>query len=160
MKRIAITMILLFTFLGTIYAQEEEKTKPKHHEDHYHLSAFAGFTTNYKGKQGYKLGIEYEWRFKDWMGLGGTFDFTGNDFNIFAFSVGATFYPFKIPLVTAVGVGLKNYDKSSWKDFYRAMVAYDFHLGKISLSPLIMYDLFPNRKDIMSYGVAVGFSLH
>ena len=160
MKLILVLFNLLLLLPFYSKAQEDHSLKPKHHEDHYHLSAFAGFTTNYKGKQGYKLGIEYEWRFKDWMGLGGTFDFTGNDFNIFAFSVGATFYPFKIPLVTAVGVGLKNYDKSSWKDFYRAMVAYDFHLGKISLSPLIMYDLFPNRKDIMSYGVAVGFSLH
>ena len=160
MKRIVISTLMLMACFGLLYAQEEERSKPKHHEDHYHLSAFSGFTTNYKGKQGYKLGIEYEWRFKEWMGLGGTFDFTGNDFNIFAFSVGATFYPFKFPLIPAIAVGLKNYDKSSWKEFYRLFLAYDFHVGKISLSPLIMYDLFPNRKDIMSYGIAVGFSLH
>ena len=160
MKKSFLLLVFLFTGLASSYAQEDEGHKPKHKEDHYHLSAFAGFTTNYKGKEGYKLGVEYEWRFKEWMGLGGTFDFTGNDFNIFAFSVGASFYPFKFPLIPAVGVGLKNYNKSKWKPFYRGILVYDFHVGNFSFGPMVMYDLFPERKDIMSYGVTVGYSLH
>ena len=154
---------LLFTlFLLLFYAnaQEDHSTKAKHHEDHYHLSVFSGYTTNYKGKEGYKLGIEYEWRLKEWIGLGGTFDYTGADFEIFAFSVGASFYPFEFPLILAAGVGLKNYDKSNWKEFFRLLTVYDFHIGNFSLGPMIMYDFFPQRKDIMSYGLTFGISLH
>ena len=104
------TLMLFWVRIGV--AQEQDRPKPKHKEDHYHLSTFVGFTTDYKGKEGYKLGVEYEWRFKEWMGLAGTFDFTGNDFNIFAFSVGASFYPFKFPLIPVFGFGLKNYSKN------------------------------------------------
>ena len=125
---------------------------------HHHLSSFAGFTTNYKGKQGYKLGIEYEYRLTELIGLGGTFDFTGNDFEIFAFSAGTTFYPFSFPLIPGIGAGAKRYE-GKWDPFARLLLAYDFHLNKITLSPVLMYDLFPNQKDIMSYGIAVGFEL-
>ena len=160
MKKITLLTAMILVCAGTLTAQDEEKTKPKHKEDHYHISTFAGFTTNYKGKEGYKLGIEYEWRIEDWIGLGGTFDFTGNDFNIFAFSVGTSFYPFKFPLIPAVGVGLKNYNKSKWKPFFRTVLLYDFHIGNFSIGPMVMYDLFPEEKDIMSYGVTIGYSLH
>lgn len=149
---------VLILFCNMAIGQEAE-SKPSHHENHYHLSAFAGFTTNYKGKLGYKLGLEYEYRLSELVGIGGTFDFTGADFNIFALSVGADFYPFKFPLAPGILVGAKSYDKE-WDPFVRLMVTYDVHLGDFSLGPLIMYDFFPNQKDIMSYGVTVGYSLH
>ena len=148
--------LILSIFSNFLKAQSE---KPKHHEDHYHLSAFAGFTTDYKDKDGYKLGIEYEVRLTDRVGLGGTFDFTGADFDIFAFSVGADFYLFRFPLIPAVGIGAKNYEKH-WDPFVRIMLIYDFHFGDFSLGPMVMYDFFPNQKDIMSYGITVGYSLH
>ena len=149
--------LLFLFFLITAMAQGQEKDHGSS-ADHYHLSAFAGFTTNYAGKQGYKLGVEYEYRISDFLGIGGTFDFTGSDFNIFALSVGTVFYPFKFPLIPVVGIGAKNYDKK-WDPFIRTMLAYDFHLNKISVGPMVMYDFFPNQKDIMSYGITVGFSL-
>lgn len=148
----------LFLSFAAAFGQESE-TKSKHQEDHYHLSAFAGFTTNYKGNQGYKIGLEYEYRLSDLVGIGGTFDFTGADFEIFALSVGADFYPFKFPLIPGILVGAKSYEKK-WAPFVRAMVVYDFHLGAFSLGPMVMYDFFPNEKDIMSYGIAIGYSLH
>ena len=147
-----------FIPLISVLGQEHEM-EDTHSEDHYHLSAFAGFTTNYKGKQGYKLGVEYEYRLTELIGVGGTFDFTGRDFDIFAFSVGTVFYPFDIPLIPAFGVGAKNYE-GKWDPFVRAMLAYDFHLDNFSLGPMVMYDFFPNQKDIMSYGITVGYSLH
>lgn len=152
-------IFILFLFLiGTISVPAKTE-KPKHHEDHYHLSGFAGFTTNYKGKNGYKIGLEYEHRLTDLIGLGGTFDFTGADFDIFAFSVGTTFYPFEFPLIPAVGIGAKSYE-GKWKPFVRTMVLCDFHINDFSIGPMVMYDFFPDEKDIMSYGVTVGYSLH
>ena len=56
-------------------------------------------------------------------------------------------------------MGAKNFD-SKWDAFFRAVLAYDFHVGDFSLGPLVMYDFFPNEKDIMSYGMTVGYSLH
>ena len=158
LKKLVLITVLLTAVL-TMNAQET-KEKGKHHEDHYHLSGFAGYTSDYKGRVGYKLGLEYEWRISDPVGIGGTFDFTGADFRIFAFSVGTTLYPFKkIPLVFGAGVGAKN-DHKKWKEFFRFLVVYDFHLNNFTIGPMYMWDLFPGQKDIFSLGVTVGFSLH
>ncbi len=154
--KVKLSLLLVMLVTVSLYSQQH---KQEDRVNHYHLSAFAGFTTNYKGKQGYKLGIEYEYRLTDVIGLGGTFDFTGNDFNIFAFSVGADFYLFDFSLIPAIGVGAKSYD-SKWDPFLRTMLAYDFHLNSISIGPMVMYDLFPKQKNIMSYGVSLGISLH
>jgi hypothetical protein len=160
MKLFKICLVVWFLCVGShrSHAQQEDG-KPKHHENHYHLAAFVGLTTNYKGGTGYKLGVEYEYRLTDYVGIGGTFDFTGADFDIFAFSIGADFYPFKFPLIPAVGIGAKNYERK-WDPFVRLMLLYNFHLSNFSLGPMIMYDFFPNQKDIMSYGITVGYSLH
>ena len=152
-------LVFVISILPTFVLGQEAGTKPKHHEEHYHLSVFGGYTTDYKGKIGYKLGFEYEGRLNDYVGLGGTFDFTGADYEIFAFSVGADFYPFKFPLIPGILVGAKNYE-SNWDPFARIIVLYEFPLGKMSVGPVVMYDFFPNYRDIMSYGVAVGYSLH
>ena len=110
-----------------------------------------------KGKSGPKLGIEYEYRLNKKMGLGGTFDFTGNDFEIFSFSLGADFYLFKFPLILGAGFGLKNQD-SNWKTFVRGIAIYDFHIGQFSLGPIVMYDIYFDNKNIISPGVSLGYS--
>ena len=148
----------MLTLAGFFAKAQEEK--PKHKEEHYHLSAFAGYTTDYKGRTGYKLGVEYEGRINEWLGVGGTFDFTGADFDIFAFSVGFDVYPFKFPLIPAFAFGWKNPGGTVWKPFFRGMAVYDFHVRNLSIGPMIMYDWFFDSKDIMSYGVTVGYSLH
>ncbi|WP_152286185.1 hypothetical protein [Flavicella marina] len=145
---------LAFFFSFKSYAQEE----PAHHENHYHFSGFAGFTADYKGQNGYKLGLEYEYRLNDYFGIGGTFDFTGADFQIFGLSAGFSTYPFKVPLVLALGAGGKH-SNNHWKYFTRGLATYDFHLEDISIGPMIMYDAFPSEKDIFTIGMSIGFSL-
>ena len=83
-------------------------------------------------------------------------DFTGADFDIFALSAGVTFYPFNhIPLVLGAGLGSK-YKNEHWKYYYRSVVAYDFHVGKFTLGPVIIHDFFPSSKDITSFGLGFG----
>jgi hypothetical protein len=127
--------ILLLFILTTSILQAQEKKQPKQLEDHYHLSLFAGFSTDLKGNAGYKLGIEYEYRLNKRMGVGGTFDFTGKDFKIFSFSVGADFYLFKFPLILGAAIGAKN-SHSKWKPFVRGIAVYDFHFGQFSFGPI------------------------
>jgi len=160
---LAIIQFLIFalfmSFVQKAIAQETAK-KGKHHENHYHLSVFAGFTSDYKGRNGYKLGLEYEWRISDPFGIGGTFDFTGADFKIFSFSVGTSIYPFKkTPLIFGLAVGAKN-DHNKWKPFFRTLAAYDFHIKNISLGPMVMWDIYEGEKDIISIGATLGISLH
>jgi hypothetical protein len=136
-------------------AASVELQLPKHHEDHYHLSMFAGFSTDFKDNTGYKLGIEYEYRLNQKLGAGGTFDFTGKDFRIFSFSAGVTTYPFQFPLILAAGIGAKNKDKK-WKPFLRGIANYDFHVDPFSISPMVMYDVYFSSKDIISIGLTFG----
>ena len=142
---------IIFLVMPALNAQD----KPVHHENHYHFSAFTGYTTDYAGRTGYKLGIEYEYRLSDHFGLGGTFDFTGADYEIFSFSVGTSVYPFKFPLILGAAFGAKRSD-NRWKEFTRGLILYDLHFDNFSIGPIIMYDFFPERKDIMSYGLTVG----
>ena len=143
---------LIFLVMPGLSAQD----KPVHHENHYHLSAFTGYTTDYAGRRGYKVGIEYEYRLSDHFGLGGTFDFTGADYEIFSFSVGTSIYPFQFPLIFGVGFGAKR-SGNQWKEFTRTLMLYDLHFDNFSIGPMVMYDFFPERKDITSYGLTVGF---
>ncbi len=150
--------ILLLVLLSACILHSQNKKKPKHLEDHYHLSMFAGYSMDLNGKTGPKLGIEYEYRVNERMGVGGTFDFTGNDFEIFSFSVAADFYLFKFPLILGAGIGAKN-QGSKWKPFVRGIATYDFHIGEFSLGPMIMYDIYFDNKIIISPGVTFGISL-
>ena len=151
LKTLAILYLILLVVIG-VNAQD----KPVHHANHYHLSAFTGYTTDYAGRRGYKVGIEYEYRLSDLFGLGGTFDFTGADYEIFSFSVGTSIYPFQFPLIFGVGFGAKR-SGDQWKEFTRALILYDLHFDNFSIGPMVMYDFFPERKNITSYGITVGF---
>lgn len=151
---------LLFIVATVIlFSMKTDAQEIAHHDEHYHFSGFAGFTSNYKGQNGYKLGLEYEHRLSNYFGIGGTFDFTGADFQIFGLSAGVSTYPFKFPLVLAFGFGGK-YSDSHWKYFTRGLATYDFHLNEFSLGPMVMYDAFPGEKDIFTIGVSVGYSIH
>ena len=165
----AISKLLLFLTLslylgeGSLIAQELSKIKAtgtisgegEHSWHPNHLSLFAGYTTDLDKKDGYKIGIEYERRLSDHFGLGVTFDFTGKDFEIYALSVGATAYPFKdLPMVLGAGVGAKFYSKQT-KPFIRTLIAYDFHVNSISISPTIFYDIY-ERENLLSPGICLG----
>jgi hypothetical protein len=153
----ALTALILLISAFPV-AGQEQKPLPKHHEDHYHLSMFAGFSTDFQDNTGYKLGIEYEYRINKTFGAGGTFDFTGKDFKILSLSAGVTTYPFEFPLILSFGVGAK-YKDEKWKPFIRGIINYDFHIGAISLGPMIMYDIYFSTPDILSPGITIGFGL-
>lgn len=125
---------------------------------HHHISLFGGYSTNYKGETGPKIGVEYEYRISKRIGIGGTLDFKGNDFRLGSFSVGGTVYPFKFPLLFAVGAGAKVTQKK-WGAFLRLLGSYDFPVGEhFTLGPIVMYDLYSTAtKDIMSYGLSLGY---
>jgi len=151
-------IISLSIFLMVSFLQAQDDSQPKHLEEHYHLSLFAGFSTDLKGNSGYKIGIEYEYRLTKRIGLGGTFDFTGKDFKIFSFSVGSDFYLFEFPLIIGAGLGAKN-SNNKWDLFVRGIAVYDFHLDRFSLGPMLMYDLYTSNKNIVSLGLSFGISL-
>ena len=140
---------------GIAYASEDDDKDSHHH----HISVFGGYSSDLSGKGGYKLGIEYEYKVSKIVGLGGTFDFTGADFSIFSYSVGADFYLFDFPLVLGVAGGAKNHHRK-WDPFFRALAIYDFHVGNFSIGPLLMYDVYSGDKNIISFGASVGISLH
>lgn len=157
--------ILFFTIFFCLsvasYGQEHEN---EHHDSEAvhtgsHISAFVGVTVDYHDNFGYKLGLEYEYRLNRRWGLASSIDFVGADFEIIALSAGGVLYPFNnIPFAAALAVGGK-YKNEEWHGYVRGLLAYDFHLGKVSLSPTIIHDFFPESKDITSFGLQVGVSL-
>ncbi|MGI9530279.1 hypothetical protein [Lutimonas sp.] len=157
--------LLVLMCYGIFYVSWGQEIADEHHHDSHevhtgsHLSAFVGYTVDYNSKTGYKIGLEYEYRLNKRWGLATAIDFVGADFEIIALSVGGVLYPFdKFPLALALGIGAKH-KSEKWHHYYRGVLAYDFHLGKVSLSPTIIHDFYPESKDITSYGVQIGISL-
>ncbi len=115
LSRIFLVCVFFALFNGLDCSSQE-------HQEKNHISVFPAYTVNYKGKEGVKFGLEYERRINDVIGVGGTFDFTGKDYDNYAVSAGVTFKPFKFGLIGAVGLGAKSYfDKElgrAWKTLY------------------------------------------
>lgn len=162
MKFLFAYIIVFFILISTSsYSQTVKEIKPagKHHEEHYHLSVFSGYTFDQNNKQGYKIGVEYEHRLTEYVGIGGAFDFTGADYENYAISMGGTSYPFKqVPFIIGVSIGAKN-AHSKWKGFLRTQVTYNFHYKEISIGPMLMYDVFSEQLNMMSLGLTLGISL-
>jgi hypothetical protein len=53
----------------------------------------------------------------------------------------------------------KKMEIKSTKPFLRGVAIYDFHIGKFSLGPIVMYDVYFDNKNIISPGVTFGISV-
>ena len=156
----AIVAASVTSVYGTAYAAEGNSIA------HHLPGVFVGVTSG-GGETDYTLGIEYEYRFNQWFGLGIVGEHTPNRHFGDGVSVALGtihYHPFGAWRVTA-GYGYEDVHDASLKrskgklptkneDVIRIGVSYDFHVGKFGIAPSASVD-FVGGKEVGVIGVSL-----
>lgn len=147
-------------------AAAQEHADDDHHFHHNHVAVVVAAMTplSESSYTSLALGADYEYRVNERWGVGGGADFTLGDHKRTALFLGAgTYRPlpalrfgtgpgFELVEKDKEGGGTKNTTYFVWA----FSVAYDFHIGSISLAPTVILDLVGETKTNLTYGIAVG----
>ena len=147
----ALAILLLSAVSQSLAAAE-----PDHSDHSHHLAGVVG-VASHESRDGRFLGVEYEYRLNDNWGIGGYYEQTFDGFDLEALGLMGTFHPGQNWKVLG-GVGAEgklNTDKT--KLLVRAAIAYDFHVGSVSLSPLLAIDWIEDNSYVVYLGLGVGF---
>ena len=119
----------------------------------HHLAGFLGNTTNYKGKNAFTYGLDYEYRLNQLWGLAALFDNAGDDIQTTVVAVGAMLHPVGgLRLQAAPGL---DFHGSKEEFVIRFGVLYDFHLGNWTLGPATYLDVL-EAKESLIFGLGFG----
>ena len=174
------TFIFIFSF-NVSQAQEHDEhhdadhadSHSGHHVYRHHAALFLGATTNFKHETTmFTVGLDYEFRLSfahDMFGIGfGAEYLTGEHGQEIIFGVPIFFHPiaglkFNVaPLFAIVETlghdeGHGHVTEPSWDNYFgfRAGIAYDFHLGRFSISPTLNTDFVDGTVSLV-YGIGLG----
>lgn len=163
MKQIFNTIMIIFLSLG-LYAQHanhgaqvHSKHNDGHHEDghhsKWHVAVFNGATTNFDySHTDYTIGADVEYRFHDKFGLGLGIEHIAASHPETVVAIPLFFHPYKGLKLIAAPIAV-NY---SGNTHYGARLGagYDFHVGKLSVGPLVALDM--TNTTAVVYGVSIG----
>ncbi len=160
---------LVSATLGTGRAAAQESHPDDHPGEHFHqnhVALMAGGMTplSAKSETSFALGADYIRRLNPTWGIGIGADFTFGDHKRSSlFVAGATFNP--VPsLRLGTGPGFELVDKdmpgggTSTKAYFVWFVSaiYEFHVGSLSIGPLVALDFVGETKTNLTYGLSVG----
>ena len=154
----AITL-LIFMAPGTTPAEEDHEGAA-HSFHRHHAALFIGNTQNDGSEHGLSVGMEYEYRINQWLGLGGLVEYAAGDFEHLLIAVPLFIHPYEDWLfMVAAGTEIhkgeeENKGKRNW--LIRTGVGYQFQFGeKYSITPAFHVD-FSEHETLFIYGVYIG----
>jgi len=141
----------------------EEHAAPEHGDEyafhHHHLGLFLGYAVKDadKIKDGFKVGLEYEYQFIKWLGVRGFADYEAGDLDKWLFGGGASFHVPKTGLGIFTGGGVETHGGHS-DSFFRLSAEYKFKLNdKWSVAPAVGYDFGRDESGAFFVGAMLGF---
>ena len=157
MKKLVVLSFLLLFGAATVLPAGDSTEEHAHAIPGHHVEATFGVAYN-GGKTGAFTGLEYEYRFKQFFGVGAFADTTFDGFDLAAIGAVATFHPKGAwKLLAGIGVEQKvGGDKN--KALFRLGAAYEFSVGNGTIAPMIAYDFLEDTKDVVYVGCALGFA--
>lgn len=109
----------------------------------------------------FPVGIDYEYRFNQWLGLGGFAEYAGGDFEHALLGIPLFIHPyenwrFAVAAATEIHKADEHHDRErEW--VVRTGVGYAFHIGDgYSISPEFIVD-FSEHETLYGIGLAIGF---
>ena len=159
---VVIAMIITVAFSPLANAEEAHQ-KEAHAFHRHHTALFLGNTQDDGSEYGLSFGLEYEYRFNHWLGLGGLVEYAGGDFEHLLLAVPLYIHPYKQWLLVLAG-GAEIYneheehqgDKREREWVVRTGVAYQFPIeDKWSITPSFNVD-FSEHETLFVYGISVG----
>ena len=159
-----LTIVIFFTVVFTPLADAEEAHEKHANEFHrHHLSLIVGNTQNDGNQSGLLVGVDYEYRFNRWIGLGGLAEYAGGDFDHFLLAVPLFIHPYKNWLLSVTG-GAEVHkehndheeDKQRREWIVRTSVAYQFPIAdKWTIAPEFSVD-FSENETLFVFGIVIG----
>ena len=152
-------VLLIIMAPGTAPAEEEHEGAA-HSFHRHHAALFIGNTQNDGSEHGLSVGMEYEYRINQWLGLGGLVEYAAGDFEHLLIAVPLFIHPYEDWLfVVAAGTEIhkdeeENKGKRDW--LVRTSVGYQFQFGeKYSITPAFHVD-FSEHETLFIYGFYIG----
>ncbi|WP_299393845.1 hypothetical protein [uncultured Gelidibacter sp.] len=164
-------LLLLSLFLGNLGSSAQQtvvQTNSDHHSHAgtHHLAVLNGATTNFTHKStAYTVGLDYEYRISEVIGLGLLAELILGDANEVLVGIPVFVHPYKglkliaSPLVafTAAHNSNGHEHKKATDLYFRIGTGYDFHVNKLSFGPLVNFDV--GKTTALNYGLSFGFGL-
>jgi hypothetical protein len=151
-----ILLIAVFVFTMPLQALAAEEEHGEHKESHYHrnhVGLFLG-STHEEGEYEFTIGLDYEYRFSQYVGIGLLIEYVGEDAREGVGMVPLFIHPYKgLRFVAAPGIKPKKDDE---KFIWRLGVAYRFPIGNWTIAPEFNLD-FTEGKTVEVFGVSFGY---
>ncbi|MGM0531014.1 MAG: hypothetical protein ACQER7_06650 [Bacteroidota bacterium] len=172
-QKIKILIVVFFCFISSYthaqHAKEEHGNETEHSQFHtHHIALFNGVASNFTHHSThYSLGIDYEYRFSQFIGTGliGEYvavekgEFLGGIPVFIHFTKGLklTFAPLLINNEEHTGDNHHTETNRVTNFAFRMGAGYSFHLGKVSLGPSVNFDMGDSNSLIYGLSVGIGF---
>jgi hypothetical protein len=151
-----ILLFAVFVFTLPLQALAAEEEHEEHKESHYHLNHIGLFlgVTHEEGEDEFTIGLDYEYRFSQYFGLGLLGEYVGEDARE-GVGMGLLFiHPYKgFRFVAGAGVKPK---AEETKFIWRLGIGYRFPIGNWTIAPEFNAD-FTEGRVVEVYGVSIGY---
>jgi hypothetical protein len=135
-------------------AEEAEHSEHgRAHEHRHHLALFLG-ATHTDEEDEFSIGIDYEYRLKPILGVGGVVEYTGGDLETTVVVAALFIHPYdQWRLVLAPGFENEDGDNEF---LFRVGVSYQFPVGRWTISPEFNVDFVDGEENLV-YGLSFGW---
>lgn len=144
--------------LSFIVAAKGAATGNAHHWETspHHLSALVGTTYTKECGNAFTLGIDYEYRFSDFLGVGLVAEYASGDLDAYTYLLVADLH-ITNSFIAQVGPGVE-FHSGHKMEVARIGLLYEFEVSGFTVSPQLHYDYHRNHKSAVVAGLAVGMS--
>ena len=146
--------VFLLTMPSQVLAAEEKQEE--HKESHYHrnhVGLFLG-STHEEGEDEFTIGLDYEYRFSQYVGIGVLLEYVGEDDREGVGMVPLFLHPYRgFRWVAAAGLKPK---AEETKFIWRLGIGYRFPIGNWTIAPEFNLD-FTEGNTVEVYGVSFGY---
>jgi hypothetical protein len=148
----ALFAVALLQTTGLAVTASESGEHKSQHQPHHVLGVFIGDTTESR-REGLTLGLEYEYRVSQRLGLGATIEHVAGDFDadVYVLPIALHNGPWKV----YAGPGLERGEEGD-APLLRLGAEYGFHMGKFEISPQLDVD-FVEDETLFVIGVVFAY---
>jgi hypothetical protein len=154
--RILALSVAVFVLTMPLQVLAAEEKHEEHKESHYHrnhVGLLLG-NTHEQGEDEFTIGLDYEYRFSQYAGIGFLLEYVGEDAREGVGMVPLFIHPYKgFRFIAAAGVKPK---ADETKFVWRLGIGYRFPIGNWTIAPEFNLD-FTEGRTVEVYGVSFGY---
>ena len=148
--------IMVFVLTTPFQTPATEQVNEEHKDSHYHINHIGLFlgNTHEEGENEFTIGLDYEYRFSQYVGIGLLGEYVGKPEREGVILVPLFIHPYKgFRFIAAPGIKPK---KDEEKFIWRLGIGYRFPIGNWTIAPEFNLD-FTEGKTVEVYGVSIGY---